>query len=125
MSEQKTFNIGNRVRLKSNGKIVEVVIVKDGWIAYDENRRIAGSCPMAEVEPVDPKTAFLSELKGLLEKYDACINVGWNDGWQSDDREYPLIDMCIQLGNNPYAIAFDDVLNKSLTADTIMDYDKE
>lgn len=77
------------------------------------------------LEPIDGKTAFLMELKGLMEKYDASINVGWNDCWQADDRKYPLIDMCIQVGNNPYAIAFDDVLDKSLAADNIMDYNKE
>lgn len=70
---ESKFKVGDRVRLKANGNIAQVVIVKDGWIAYDENRRIAGSCPMEEAEPYDPKTAFLSELKGLLEKYDAQI----------------------------------------------------
>lgn len=119
------FNVGDRVRLKESGTIVSVVIAKDGWIAYDENRRIGGACPMEEVEPVDNNVAFLSELKGLLNKYDAVINVDWNDGWQADTAEYPLIDMCIQLGNNSNAIAFEDVLNKSLTAANIMDYDKK
>lgn len=70
---EKKFNVGDRVRLKANGNLAQVVIVKDGWIAYDESRRFAGSCPMEEAEPIDNKTAFLSELKGLLEKYDAQI----------------------------------------------------
>lgn len=137
MNEQKTFNIGDRVRFKGDYlQYVEDAVSNGGeYLITDvghDSSEVTLHCPvfidnddLELVEPCDPTTAFLSELRGLLEKYDACINVGWNDGWQSDDREYPLIDMCIQLGNNPYAIAFDDVLNKSLTADTIMDYDKE
>lgn len=122
MSEQKTFNIGDRVRLKSNGSIVEVIIAKDGWIAYDENRRIAGSCPMEEVEHVDHKTAFLSDLAAVLRKHNAVINVGWN-GNHSDG--YPCIDVNIQFENSNRAACLEDVLNWSITADNIMDYDKE
>lgn len=50
----------------------------DGWIAYDESRRFAGSCPMEEAEPIDNKTAFLSELKGLLVKYHARFEVDFS-----------------------------------------------
>lgn len=121
----KKFEIGDRVRSKFYGVVGTITEINtDGYILKpdtDDDMWIADT----DVEPYDPKTAFLSELKGLLEKYDASINVGWNDGWQSDDREYPLIDMCIQIGNNPYAIGFDDVLAKSLTADNLMNYDKE
>lgn len=120
---EKEFNIGDRVRLKSNGSIVEVVIAKDGWIAYDENRRIAGSCPMTEVEPVDPKTAFLSDLAAVLRKHNAVINVGWNDYFDTDKS--PRIDMDIMFADSNKGICLEDVLGKSLTADNIMDYDKE
>lgn len=74
--------------------------------------------------PTDSKTAFLMELKGLLEKYGAVINASWNDGWQADDAKCPRIDVDICLGNGEY-IDFDDVLAYSLTTDNIMDYDKE
>lgn len=116
---EKEFNIGDRVRLKSNGSIVEVVIAKDGWIAYDENRRIAGSCPMEEVEPVDPKTAFLSELKGLLEKHNAEIIGGGFDGY----GDY----LQVRLGNeSPFDVGEDNQYDGVvLTADNIMDYNKE
>lgn len=123
MSEQKAFNIGDRVRLKSNGKIVEVVIVKDGWIAYDESRIIAGSCPMEEVEPVDPKTTFLSDLAAVLRKHNAVINVALND--YADPAESPRIDMDICFVDSKRGISIEDVLDKTITADNIMDYDKE
>lgn len=71
----KKFKAGDRVRLKKSGTIASVVIAKDGWIAYDENRRIGGACPMEDVEPIDPKTAFLSELKELMSKYHAHFEV--------------------------------------------------
>lgn len=110
------MKVGDFVRRKSDGKIVQLDIVKDGWVAYREERLITGACPMEEVEPYDPKTAFLSELKGLLEKYGACIY---------DDEQYKLI---IEF-NNGDSLAW-KWSNKSydeskLTPDNIMDYDKE
>lgn len=72
---EKKFNLGDRVRLKSNGSIVDVVIAKDGWIDYNENRRITGSCPMEEVEPIDQKTAFLTELKDLMNKHNVRFGI--------------------------------------------------
>lgn len=123
MSEQKTFNVGDRVRLKSNGSIVEVIIAKDGWIAYDENRRIAGSCPMEEVESIDPKTAFLSDLADVLRKHNAVINVGWNDCFDTDKS--PMIDMDIMFKDSVEGICFEDVLGKSLAAENIMNLNKK
>lgn len=110
------MKVGDFVRRKSDGKIVQLDIVKDGWVAYREERLITGACPMEEVGPYDPKTAFLSELKGLLEKYGACIY---------DDEQYKLI---IEF-NNGDSLAW-KWSNKSydeskLTPDNIMDYDKE
>lgn len=115
MSENK-FKAGDRVRLKENGAIVTVVIAKDGWIAHNENRRIGGVCPMEEAEPIDSKTAFLSELKELLEKYDAKIEA------YSDNIE-PVI-MEIHIGGT--SIEFGESSNfLRIGYDNIMDYDKE
>lgn len=72
-------------------------------------------------EPPDPKTAFLTELAELLCKYDAVINVGWND---FDEDNYPKIDMDIVFGDGS-GICFESVLNKSLTPDNIFNYEKE
>lgn len=91
---EKKFNIGDRVRFKgdylqyvedavSNGR--EYLITDVGY----DSSEVTLHCPvfidnddLVLVEPVDRKTAFLSELKGLLEKYGACIY---------DDEQYKLI----------------------------------
>lgn len=77
------------------------------------------------LELIDNKTAFLSDLAAVLRKHNAVINVGWNDGWQADDAKYPLIDMDILFNDSVEGICLEDVLGKSLTADNIMDYEKE
>lgn len=116
---EKKFNVGDRVRLKSNGSIVDVVIAKDGWIGYDENRRIAGSCPMEEVEPISPKTAFLTRLQSLLREFDAEIEYHIGSDDKSDYSEYPAI----TIGRE--RLTYDNCDGASLTSDNIMDYDKE
>ena len=58
------IEIGNFARRKSDGKIVEKVISKDGWVSYEENRQITGCCPTEEVEDVDHKTAQNGQKKG-------------------------------------------------------------
>lgn len=121
MSKNK-FKAGDRVRLKGNGAIVTVVIAKDGWIAYDENRRIGGACPMEEAEPIDPKTAFLSELKGLLEKYDYIISSGVNFG--EDNAEKVFQGISFVSSDESMDIDYDHKYG-CITPDDIMDYDKE
>lgn len=122
---EKKFKVGDFVRRILSGEIVKIEVIKDDWIAYREERLMTGACPMEEVELIDPKTAFLSDLADVLRKHNAVINVGWNDGWQADDAKCPLIDMDILFNNSVEGICFEDVLGKSLTADNIMDYDKE
>lgn len=71
------------------------------------------------LEPVDPKTAFLSELKGLLEKYDAHLIAHKTDMpisvyFEGEDEP------CVTIGKE---------VNKGcgivITPDNIMEYDKE
>lgn len=70
---EKKFNIGDRVRSKFYGVVGTIMeIDTDGYILKpdtDDDMWIADT----DAEPYDPKTAFLSELKGLLEKYGARI----------------------------------------------------
>lgn len=70
---EKKFNVGDRVRSKFYGVVGTIMeIDTDGYILKpdtDDDMWIADT----DVEPYDPKTAFLSELKGLLEKYGARI----------------------------------------------------
>lgn len=116
---EKKFNVGDRVRLKENGAIVTVVIAKDGWIAYDENRRIGGACPMEDVEPIDRKTGFLTRLSELMREFDVSFIAHKTDmpisAYFKDD-EIPFV----RLGKEN---------NKGcgvvITPDNLMDYDKE
>lgn len=71
------------------------------------------------VEPYDPKTAFLTELKGLLEKYEAAIEYHMGSNDKSDYSEY----YAITVGSD--RLTYDNCEGTSLTADNIMDYDKD
>lgn len=75
------------------------------------------------LELIDNKTAFLSDLADVLRKHNAVINVGWNDYFDTDKS--PRIDMDIMFADNNKGICLEDVLGKSLTADNIMDYKRE
>lgn len=83
----------------------------------------AKSNELVMVEPYDPKTAFLSDLVAVLRKHNAVINVGWNNYFDTDKS--PRIDIDIMFKDGNEGICFEDVLNKTITADNIMDYDKE
>lgn len=77
----------------------------------------------SNLEPIDSKTAFLLELADVLRKHNAVINVGLND--YADPAEAPRIDMDICFVGSKRGISIEDVLDKTITADNIMDYDKE
>ncbi|WP_300905726.1 hypothetical protein [uncultured Bacteroides sp.] len=113
------FKAGDRVRLKKSGTIALVVIAKNGWIAYDENRRIGGACPMEDVESIDRKTDFLTRLSELMREFDVSFIAHKTDmpisAYFKDD-EIPFA----RLGKEN---------NKGcgvvITPDNIMEYDKE
>lgn len=123
MTMDKKFEIGDRVRSKFYGVVGTIMeIDTDGYILKpdtDDDMWIADT----DVEPYDPKTAFLSDLAAVLRKHNAVINVGWNDYFDTDKS--PRIDMDIMFADSNKGICLEDVLGKSLTADNIMDYDKE
>lgn len=75
------------------------------------------------LELIDNKTAFLSDLADVLRKHNAVINVGWNDYFDTDKSL--RIDMDIMFADNNKGICLEDVLGKSLTAENIMDYKRE
>lgn len=118
----KKFEIGDRVRSKFYGVVGTIMeIDTDGYILKpdtDDDMWIADT----DVEPYDPKTAFLSDLAAVLRKHNAVINVGWN-GNHSDG--YPCIDVNIEFENSNRVACLEDVLNWSITANNIMDYDKK
>lgn len=119
----KKFEIGDRVRSKFYGVVGTITeIDTDGYILKpdtDDDMWIADT----DVEPHDPKTAFLLELKGLLEKYDAEISA-YAVGYDGE------LDITFNIGNVEILYSEDNPIFKghsvhSITADNIMDYDKE
>lgn len=109
---EKHFKVGDFVRRILSGEIVKIEVIKEDWIAFREARLMTGACPMEEVEPVDPKTAFLSELKGLLEKYGAELG---------DSGMYEIEGMEVTFDNG------DRIRYKHCTINAlnIMDYEKD
>lgn len=109
---EKKFKVGDFVRRILSGEIVKIEVIKEDWIAYREARSMTGACPMEEVEQVDPKTAFLSELKGLLEKYGAELG---------DSGMYEIEGMEVTFDNGT-RIRYKHC---TINALNVMDYDKE
>lgn len=127
---EKQFNVGDRVMCTDNGKLGVVteidndgygcvVLFDDGedtWIEYD-------MLELSEEPPYDPKTAFLSELKGLLEKYDAKMSADVS----GPDLDCAEIDMLFVIGDDE--IRFDvSMFDSFITPDNIIEsacYDKE
>lgn len=75
------------------------------------------------LELIDNKTAFLSDLADVLRKHNAVINVGWNNYFDTDKS--PRIDIDIMFKDGNEGICFEDVLDKSLTAENIMNLNKK
>lgn len=139
MITNKMFKKGDKVRMRRTVCFDYITFEKGcvGEVLSDEDNK--GFCSIrmknaesgeitehficaCNLEPIDNKTAFLSDLAAVLRKHNAVINVGWN-GNHSDG--YPCIDVNIQFENSNRAACLEDVLNWSITADNIMDYDKE
>jgi|GEM_PF-5723553 hypothetical protein len=81
---EKKFNAGDRVMCTDNGKIgVVTEIDNDGFgcvVLFDDGEDTWIGCDMLELSeepPYDPKTAFLSELKKLMDKYHARFEVNF------------------------------------------------
>lgn len=114
------IEIGKFARRKTDGKIVEKVISKDGWVSYLEDRKITGSHPAEEVEDVDVKTAFLTRLQELLATFDAKIHA-WGD------ETYSTIN--IKIGDEKEWYYSHDIDthedNLPITAENVFDYDKD
>lgn len=119
MSEQKKFNIGNRVRSKFYGIVGTVIDVDaDGYIInpdHVEEMWIAEE----DAEAYDRKTDFLTRLSELMREFDAEIEYHIGSDEKSDYSEYYAITIgCERL-------TYDNCEGASLTADNLMDYDKE
>lgn len=120
MSEIK---VGDFIRIKGVKSIVKVIDVCSGRYAVDGMQFYTIFCDSDGLERLDPKTAFLAELKALLEKYDAKIELA------EDEPECPYIKFYIGEEFVSYEslepVRVGDYPELLITPDNIMDYDKE
>lgn len=121
------FKIGDKVRIKNHplvnpdyvGRICEVASVSEGACVTFKNCDSYWHTEVLElVEPLDPKTAFLTELQELLRRYDARIYDG------------ELYSIHIEVGYHSTKSEQADYLfyesdNDEINADNIMEFDKE
>ena len=116
---EKTFNLGDRVRSKFYGVVGTVIDVDaDGYIInpdHVEEMWIAEE----DAEAYDRKTDFLTRLSELLREFDAEIEYHIGSDEKSDYSEY----YAITIGRE--RLTYDNCEGASLTADNLMDYDKE
>lgn len=126
---EKKFNVGDRVMCTDNGKLgVVTEIDNDGFgcvVLFDDGEETwicADMVVHSDEPPYDPKTAFLSELKGLLEKYGAKMSADVS----GPDLDCAEIDMLFLIGDDE--IRFDvSIFNSFITPDNIIEsacYDK-
>lgn len=119
---QNEYKIGDRVRhLGYNLCGIITDFLGEGFVmvrAIDDE--VFSTWDINNLELCDRKTAFLRELQALLRKYDATICGGLSD-MHNDDVIYVSIgDDEIAYRNGEFGMSF-----ASITADNIMDFDKE
>lgn len=114
MSEQTKIKVGDQVRSKFYGIVGTVIGFEEGGYVIGPDHAEEMWIADDDAEAYDPKTAFLSELKELLEKYNAKIAVDFN---QSDETYTTTI----AFGEDSVKYSYTD----GVDCDNIMDYDKE
>lgn len=134
MSE-KEIKVGDRVRFKkfcinyddevrvAEGDYGEVVSVDKDRICVDLDEPQSISVRVTDVEfaePIDPKTAFLTELSELLRKYNAKIR--WSIGLTYEDRTRSSANIEVHTPNFDHY--FSGETGVTLTADNVLNYDK-
>lgn len=119
MSEQKKFNIGDRVRSKFYGIVGTVIDVDtDGYIINPDHVEEMWIGEY-DAEAYDRRTDFLTRLSELMREFDAEIEYHIGSDEKSDYSEY----YAITIGRE--RLTYDNCEGASLTADNLMDYDKE
>lgn len=135
------FNIGDRVRVAANIEQPYYLWVEKGDTGVVVEGKPANGFECVKIDGAaymnyvcverkyletdttyDPKTAFLSELKGLLEKYNASIMLDAKGSYCGDDVESVTMSLCLNNEHIDYTITDFD---KEITSNNIMDYDKE
>lgn len=110
---------GNYVRIKGGRSIVRIDKACDGRYAVHGKREFFAIYTDGDgLEQLDAKTAFLTELKELLEKYDARI-FGGNDELRHDDF------ITILVGDDAMRYSSEELEYYAIVKpDNIMDYEK-
>lgn len=99
--------VGSVIDVDTDGYIIEPDHVEEMWIAEED------------AEAYDRKTDFLTRLSELMREFDAEIEYHIGSDEKSDYSEY----YAITIGRE--RLTYDNCGGASLTADNIMDYDKE
>lgn len=121
------FEKGDRVMATDCGKlgVVQdvdadgcVVLFDDGEDTWVEDELLDKS----DEPPYDRKRDFLCRLQSLLRDFNACIMLGAKGSYCGDDVE--SVTMSVILGDDCIDYTITD-FNTEITADNIMDYNKE
>ena len=123
MTNGHNFKVGDKVRIKDTplvnpdyvGRICEIASVTAGaYITFKDCDSKWHPYVLELVEPYDRRTSFLRELQALLRKYDASI------------RDHDYYRVYISLGTHEDINPTDCIVCEDIiTADNIMDFDKE
>ena len=138
MTNEYNFKIGDKVATKKpydiaiNGNTTTIPIGDEGVIENVDGEELLVDFPgyfcaltlnIADVEPIQPldrRTAFLTRLQSLLREFDATICGGLSDTHNDDVIYISIGDDEIAYRNGEMGVSF-----ASITADNIMDFDKE
>ena len=124
---EKKFKVGDKVRDIDDGYIgIVIKVLNDGCdIRFEDGDELFLLNKWLEKidDCTDPKTAFLTELKELMEKYDAKIDIPLLD---YDTLGFPDVNVEITLGEaeSQINICYPCMKEKSITPSNIFDYDK-
>ncbi len=125
------FKVGDKVRYKRDESLWYNDTIRDGAEGEVVGRGLldnevlvcfpnaASNIPIGNLElvsPTDPKREFLERLQSLMREYDAKISI----------NGYEVSGLLIEIGDAGVYYNMDEYSPmQELTADTIMDFDKE
>lgn len=138
---EKKFNIGDRVRFKGDYlQYVEDAVSNGGeYLITDvghDSSEVTLHCPvfidnddLELVEPYDPKTAFLSDLAAVLRKHNAVMDIAFGDKCVgimiTIPNEKLLLPISTEIAPASQTWLLGEYSHTPITADNIMEYDKE
>lgn len=121
---EKKFNVGDKVTYLPDDMQGEITAVHSrglyGVKYPDEDDSFTVN--EADLEFAGPKTAFLTRLRDLLAEFNASIMLDAKGSYCGDDVESVTMSICFNNEHIDYTITDFD---KEITADSIMEYDKE